>query len=265
MKRIMNIALILMFLAGCISASMADTTIYGGSLPTAGGTVTGTVNMSGLTASSPVETDASKNITSATKTGTGSTYVMQTGPTLTTPNIGAATATTVNKLTLTAPANGSTLTIADGKTLTVSDTLALALGTANLKYFMNAAGNNTEWANGYKIGTFDYDTATASGTHAITGVGFAPSMVIFLAAIDSTSQMSIGVATSAANYCISDYGAAAAGQWAVGSLDCIYLYQSATITTNGSVTTWGTNGFTLTFTKSGSKTGTARIYYIAFR
>lgn len=44
-------------------------------------------------------------------------------PTLVTPNIGAATATTVNNVTITQPATGSTLTIANGKTLTASNTL----------------------------------------------------------------------------------------------------------------------------------------------
>jgi hypothetical protein len=58
-------------------------------------------------------------------TGTGS-EVLATSPTLVTPTLGAATATTVNKVTFTAPASGSTLTIADGKTLTASNTLTLA-------------------------------------------------------------------------------------------------------------------------------------------
>jgi hypothetical protein len=47
------------------------------------------------------------------------------GATLTTPNIGVATATSVNKLTITAPANGSTLQIMDGKTFTCVNTLLL--------------------------------------------------------------------------------------------------------------------------------------------
>lgn len=46
-------------------------------------------------------------------------------PTLTTPTIGVATATTINKVALTAPATGSTITIADGKTLTSSNTVTL--------------------------------------------------------------------------------------------------------------------------------------------
>lgn len=67
---------------------------------------------------------SSGNATSvASQTGTGSTFVMDTSPTLVTPDIGSATATTVNKLTITTPATGSTLTIADGKTLTVDNTL----------------------------------------------------------------------------------------------------------------------------------------------
>ena len=55
-------------------------------------------------------------------TGTGN-VVLNTSPSLTTPSLGVASATSVNKVTLTAPATGSTLTIADGKTLTASNTL----------------------------------------------------------------------------------------------------------------------------------------------
>lgn len=43
--------------------------------------------------------------------------------TLTTPVLGVATVTSINKLSITTPATGSTLTIADGKTLTASNTL----------------------------------------------------------------------------------------------------------------------------------------------
>jgi hypothetical protein len=57
-----------------------------------------------------------------TSTGSGNN-VLSTSPTLTTPVLGVASATTINKVTLTAPATGSTLTIADGKTLTASNTL----------------------------------------------------------------------------------------------------------------------------------------------
>jgi hypothetical protein len=56
------------------------------------------------------------------ETGTG-VVVFSNTPTLVTPVLGAATATSINKVAFTAPATGSTLTIADGKTLTASNTL----------------------------------------------------------------------------------------------------------------------------------------------
>ena len=52
--------------------------------------------------------------------------VLSNTPTLVTPVLGVASATSINKVALTAPATGSTLTIADGKTLTASNTLTLA-------------------------------------------------------------------------------------------------------------------------------------------
>lgn len=48
------------------------------------------------------------------------------GLTLTTPVLGVATATSINKVAITAPATSATLTIADGKTLTASNTLTFA-------------------------------------------------------------------------------------------------------------------------------------------
>ena len=49
-----------------------------------------------------------------------------TNPVLTTPSLGVASATTINKVALTAPATGCTLTIADGKTLAANASLTLA-------------------------------------------------------------------------------------------------------------------------------------------
>jgi hypothetical protein len=61
----------------------------------------------------------------ASQTGTGTKFVVDTSPVLVTPNIGVATATSVNKVAITAPATSATLTIADGKTLTANNSIAL--------------------------------------------------------------------------------------------------------------------------------------------
>lgn len=56
----------------------------------------------------------------ATQTATNKTFTSPTlnSPTMTTPTLGVASATSINKVAITAPATSATLTIADGKTLT---------------------------------------------------------------------------------------------------------------------------------------------------
>ena len=101
---------------------------------------TGLVLTSGVTGVLPVANGGSNcsvasitcfnNITGYTAagaTGTTSTnLVFSTSPTLVTPALGVATATSINKVAITAPATSSTITVADGKTLTSSNTLTLA-------------------------------------------------------------------------------------------------------------------------------------------
>ena len=58
-------------------------------------------------------------------TGTGN-MVLSTSPSLTTPTLGVASATSVNKVAITTPATSATLTITDGKTVSFSNTLTLA-------------------------------------------------------------------------------------------------------------------------------------------
>jgi hypothetical protein len=60
-----------------------------------------------------------------TSTGSGN-VVLSVGPTLVTPTLGDATATSINRVVITAPVAGATLTIAEGKTLTASHSLTLA-------------------------------------------------------------------------------------------------------------------------------------------
>jgi hypothetical protein len=59
------------------------------------------------------------------ETGSG-LVVGATSPTLTTPVLGVATATSINKVALTAPATAATLTLANNKTFTVNNSITLA-------------------------------------------------------------------------------------------------------------------------------------------
>jgi hypothetical protein len=70
-------------------------------------------------------TSAQLASTISNETGSG-LLVFATSPTLTTPVLGVAAATSINKVAFTAPASAATLTIADGKTATFSNTITFA-------------------------------------------------------------------------------------------------------------------------------------------
>jgi hypothetical protein len=91
--------------------------------------IAGTTNLAGLTASSAVATDASKNLVSVTNTGTGNN-VLATSPTLVTPVLGAASATSI---TVDAGAVGTPSITTTGDTNTgiffpAADTIAFSEG-----------------------------------------------------------------------------------------------------------------------------------------
>jgi len=91
-----------------------------------------------------------------------------TSPVLTTPTLGVASATSINKVAITAPATGSTLTIADGKTLTASNTLTFT-GTDSSSVAFGAGG--TVLYSGGALGTPSSATLTnATGLPVATGI-----------------------------------------------------------------------------------------------
>jgi hypothetical protein len=102
------------------ATSGTDYVVPSGSITGNAATVTTNADLTG------VITSTGNATVIASQTGTGSKFVVDTSPTLVTPDIGAATATSLNKITVTAPATGATLTIADGATLTASATASVS-------------------------------------------------------------------------------------------------------------------------------------------
>lgn len=74
---------------------------------------------------------AASNLSNGT-TGSGS-VALATSPTLVTPTLGVASATSINKVAITAPATSATLTIVNGKTLTIDKSLEFD-GTDSTKF-----------------------------------------------------------------------------------------------------------------------------------
>lgn len=78
-----------------------------------------------------IQTPSSANLAAAVTDETGSgALVFATSPTLVTPTLGVATATSLNKVTVTAPATSATLTLADGSSLITSGGNSLTMTTS---------------------------------------------------------------------------------------------------------------------------------------
>lgn len=85
----------------------------------------GTVTITGTPVSGQVaEWTSASAIQGVDTNGTGN-YVRTTSAVLVTPTLGVASATSINKVAITAPATSATLTIANGKTFTASNTITL--------------------------------------------------------------------------------------------------------------------------------------------
>jgi hypothetical protein len=122
---------------------------------------------------------------------------------------------------------------------------------------------NTKLA-GAKIGYFTKNTADNSGTTSVvTGLGFAPRQVILFAVVTATTELSVGMDDGTLHQCLQNAFPFTAGTWRDNVLFSISLNQTTTDNYSGCVTTLGTDGFTVTWTKTGSPTGTATILWHA--
>lgn len=170
-------------------------------------------------------------------TGTGS-VVLATSPTLTTPALGVATATTVNKVALTAPATGATVTIADGKTFTLSNTLtftgtdasSVAFGTGGtVAYTANTLAAFAATTSAQLAGIISDET----GSGALV-FGTSPTLVtptIGVATATSVNKVSITAPATSATLTVAD---------------------GKTLTASNTLTLTGTDGSSIAFGTGGT-------------
>ena len=180
-----------------------------------------------------------------------------------------STATGSLKLAHASSANLTTIT-AGNATAAVTYVWPTADGTSGQVLSTNASGA-LSWATAsagavsVKVGTFTRDLTTASGTQAVTGVGFTPKAIIFLTA---SSAVDVGYGS----WGVTDGGVVSGIEWRGGvtadtfaASNIISVILTATDYQYVSAISLDADGFTVTWVKAGSPTGTAAIRYLAIR
>lgn len=186
-----------------------------------------------------------------TSTGTGSA-VLSTSPTLVTPVLGVASATSVNKITITAPATAATLTIADGKVLTSSNTLTLA-GTDGKTLTVN----NSLTLSGTDATVMTFPATTASLARIDAAQTFAGNQTFSGAIITSTQTLSGAGAVDIVNIATAFTSTATANaltlaNGAVGQIKTVAYVAEAAGPDTGVLTPTTRVGYgTITFTSVG--------------
>jgi hypothetical protein len=157
------------FTSGGALYATSTSALTTGTLPVASG---GTgITSFGIGVATWLGAPSSANLAAAVTDETGSgSLVFANSPTLVTPTLGVASATTINKVTITAPATGSTLTIANGKTLSVSNTLTFT-GTDSSSVAFGGGGTVAYTANKLSVFAATSSSELAGVISDETGTG----------------------------------------------------------------------------------------------
>lgn len=115
-------------------------------------------------------------------------------------------------------------------------------------------------------GSFTRDIAGTAGDVAYTGVGFIPTAIMFSYMTTDGKCVGTGFVDSAKN--MTSYFSAQASGYVTGaslSTRCVYLSNGSGTDQTALLKTFDADGFTLTWAKTSTPTGTGNISYIAFK
>lgn len=178
--------------------------------------------------------DASGTVTLLGNASTGSgSVVLATTPTLVTPVLGVATATTINKVAFTAPATGSTLTIAEGKTLTASNTLTFT-GTDASSVAFGAGGTVAYVANNLSV----FAATTSAQLLGVISDETGSGLLVFATTPTLTTPV-LGVATATTINKVT--------LTAPATTATLTILEGKTLTANNTLVLAGTDATTITF------------------
>lgn len=120
--------------------------------------------------------------------------------------------------------------------------------------------------NEVKVSSFTRNTATASGTQAVTGIGFKPRAVFFIAAQDSVvGELSFGFDDGVTPRAVRDYFNVTPDAWETFGTYSISILEGAGKEYEGNVDSFDSDGFTIDWTRTGAPVGTVTVIYLAIK
>lgn len=118
------------------------------------------------------------------------------------------------------------------------------------------------------VGVFNRDTSLASGTQAVTGVGFQPKSVVFITgtgAVAGVMSWGFGADDGNADRSWADNNNNTASGYSSSDTNCINALFGGGASYAGNIQSYDADGFTISWTKTGSPTATIGNRFIAFK
>lgn len=196
-------------------------------------------------------------------------YVDEDDNTIQITNAGKINGASVGTTAVPATAGGTgQTTIAQGEILYASaaNTISkLGVGTAGMFLKTLGAAANPAWAYApiFKLGTFTYDLATASGTQNIASIGFIPRLFIFIGSNAAASGTFASWGMDDGTTASSVFRTGASGVSAITTFSLRFSTDDSN-KQEGKITTLGDTSV-ITWTKTGTITGTMTITYLAIQ
>lgn len=114
--------------------------------------------------------------------------------------------------------------------------------------------------------SFTYDLTTATGTQAIAGVGFQPTRVEFLTHVNGSNNVaSIGWDVGTTQFCFFNDLVRGNDTTPETTFSIVAMEGATPDSQSGQITTLGADGYTITWQKSGTPSGTLLVYFKAYK
>jgi hypothetical protein len=129
---------------------------------------------------------------------------------------------------------------------------------------LNISDGNAPQTENYYSGVFTRDLSLATGTQVITGLGFQPKTIHFLANVGSNAAYSTGFTDGTTEASIANNHNQTANTFANRAF-AMFISMGSGNEYQGEVSAIGTDGFTVSWTKYASPTGTVTVRFLAFK